>query len=119
MKKLLQLLKSLILNYYEAVLKFIFIIVIIAAAWYGFLYLIGSPPIDATQALLMVWISVIILLFMLFPKVFDRIKRFKFKDIEIELFEAAPTAFIDDFISMDEINDYEFHQKGNFRNLFK
>jgi len=117
LKKLLQSLKSLILKYYEVVLKFIFIIVIITAAWYGFLYLVGGPPIDATQALLMVWISVIVLLFVLFPKIFDRIKRLKLKDFEIELSETVKKYSEEDFISLDEVNDYIFSQKENFRNL--
>jgi len=117
MKKLLQALKSFILKYYEVVLKFVFIIVIITAAWYGFLYLVGDPPIDATQALLMVWISVIILLFVLFPKIFDRIKRLKLKDFEIELSETMKKYSEEDFISIAEFSDYIFSQKGNFRNL--
>lgn len=117
MKKLLQSLKSLILKYYEVVLKFVFIIVIIIAAWYGFLYLVGDPPIDATQALLMVWISVIVFLFVLFPKIFDRIKRLKLKDFEIELSETVKKYSEKDFISMDEVNDYIFSQKEDFRNL--
>ena len=117
MKKLLQSLKNLILKYYEVVLKFVFIIVIIIAAWYGFLYLVGDPPIDATQALLMVWISVIVFLFVLFPKIFDRIKRLKLKDFEIELSETVKKYSEKDFISMDEVNDYIFSQKEDFRNL--
>lgn len=117
MKKLLQSLKSFILKYYEVVLKFVFIIVIITAAWYGFLYLVGDPPIDATQALLMVWISVIVLLLVLFPKIFDRIKRLKLKDFEIELSETVKKYSEEDFISLDVVNDYIFSQKENFRNL--
>lgn len=117
MKKFFQSLKALVVKYYKAVLKFVFIILIIAVAWYGFLYLVGDPPIDTTPALLMVWISVIVLLFALFPKVFDRIKRLKLKDFEVELSETVKKQTEEDFISMDEVNDYVFSQKGDFRNL--
>lgn len=118
MKKFFQRLQNLILKYYKVAFKFAFIILIIASAWYGFIYLVGKPPIATTPALIMVWLSVLVLFLTLFPKIFDRIKRLKVKDFEIELQESVKRSTAEeDFISMDEFDDYVFSQKGDFRNL--
>lgn len=107
-----------ILKYYKTVLKSIIIILIITSAWMGFLYLVGNPPIETTPALIMVWLSVLILFFSLYPKIFDRIKRLKLKDFEIELNESVKKSTVEeDYISMVEVDDYVFSQKGDFRNL--
>ena len=58
---------------------FIFICIILSAAWYGFLFLVGNPPIATTPALIMVWVSVILLVISIFPKIFDKIKKVKIK----------------------------------------
>lgn len=109
--------KSFISRYFKPTLKFVFIIGVLTGAWFGFVYLVGKPPIDTTPALVMVWISAIILLLAVFPKIFDRIKRLKVKDFEIELQETVKKTSEEDFISMDELDDYVFSQKGSFRNL--
>jgi hypothetical protein len=109
--------KSFISRHFKPALKFIFIIGVLAGAWVGFLYLVDKPPIDTTPALVMVWISAIILLIAVFPKIFDKIKRLKVKDFEIELQETVKRTSEEDFISMDELDDYVFSQKGSFRNL--
>ena len=117
-KNQLQKVKNAIAKSYKYFFKFIFVLIILASAWHGFLYLVGKPPIDATPALIMVWLSVFSLIITLFPKLFDRIKRLKLKDFEIELHETVRKSTIEeDFISMDEADDYVFQRKGNFKNL--
>lgn len=111
-------LKDFILRYYKIFFKFVSILFLIASAWYGFIYLVGKPPIATTPALIMVWLSVLVLFLALFPKIFDRIKKLKVKDFEIELQESVKKSTAEeDFISMDEFDDYVFSQKGDFRNL--
>lgn len=110
--------KNAIVKYYKPFFKFLFILFVLAMAWYGFIFLVGHPPIDYTPALIMVWLSVFIIFLALFPKILDRIKRFKLKDFEIELQESVKKSTAEeDFISMDEFDDYVFSQKGDFRNL--
>ena len=107
-----------IVKYYKLFFKFLFILFVLAMAWYGFIFLVGQPPIDSTPALIMVWLSVFMIFLALFPKIFDRIKRFKLKDFEIEFQESVKKSTAEeDFISMDEFDDYVFSQKGDFRNL--
>ena len=117
-KKIIAKLSNFFLRCYKTLFKFAAIMLIVAAAWYGFIYLVGKPPIDTTPALIMVWLSVLIIFLALFPKILDRVKRLKIKDFEIELEESVKKAAVEeDFISMDEFDDYVFSQKGDFRNL--
>ena len=99
-------LNNLIQRYYKTFFKFALIIIIVASAWFGFIFLVGNPPIDTTPALIMVWLSVLIFFLAFFPKIFDRVKRLKLKDFEIELEESVKkSAAEEDFISMDEFDD--------------
>jgi hypothetical protein len=91
--------------------------VILAAAWYGFLALVPRPPISTTPVLIMIWSSVVVLLLALFPRIFERVKRFKVKDFEIELQETIARSAPEDYISLADLDDYTFTQKGDFRNL--
>jgi|SRR5579885_807880 len=93
---------------------------IIVAAWYSFLQLVAKPPIDTTSALIMVWASVILLAFAFFPQIFDRVKKLKLKDFEIELQEAVSKSATEteDYISPSELGDeYIFTEKGDWMNL--
>ncbi len=102
----------------KAILKFVSSALLVASAWYGFIFLVGDPPIDTTPALIMVWASVLVLFFALFPRLLDRVKRLKVKDFELELQESVRTsAADDDFISLDDRGDYVFSRKGGFRDL--
>lgn len=110
--------KNVIFKYSKHFFKFLFILFVLVMAWYGFIFLVGYPPIDATPALIMVWLSVFMLFFAFFPKIFDRIKRFKIKDFEIELQETVKKLTAEeDFILMDKFDDHVFHEKSDFKNL--
>jgi hypothetical protein len=97
--------------------RFIVVSAILAAGWYAFLSLVSYPPIDATPVLIMVWSSIIVLFLALFPKIIDRIKRIKIKDIEIELQDTIAKSSPDEYISLSDLDEYSFSQKGDFRNL--
>lgn len=100
------------------VLKVVVVVIVLASAWYGFIWLIGKPPIDTTAALIMTWASVIVLLFALFPKVLDRIKRLKVKDFEFELQETVSQAGSGEFITPSDLaGDWIAAEKGDFTNL--
>jgi len=90
---------------------------ILAGGWYAFLSLVSQPPIDATPVLIMIWSSVIVLIFTLFPRIFDRVKRFKVKDFEIELQDTVAKSTPEDYISLADLDEFTFSQKGDFRNL--
>lgn len=97
--------------------RFLGVSAILASGWYAFLSLVSQPPIDATPVLIMIWSSVIVLLFALFPRILDRVKKFKVKDFEIELQDTVARSTSEDYISFSDLDEYTFSQKGDFRNL--
>jgi len=101
----------------KQIFTLVLICLILSAAWVGFLFLVGHPPIATTPALIMVWASVVLLVFSIFPKIFDRIKKVKLKDFEIELQETVAQSTPEDYISMVELDEFVSSQKGDFRNL--
>lgn len=94
---------------------------IIGSVWWGFLYLTVEKLIGTTPSLIMVWGSAAVFILALFPSIFNRIKRLKLKDFEIELTESLEDLKSKDFISVNEINQDQllFSQKGDFENLKK
>jgi hypothetical protein len=96
---------------------FLFVACIIAGAWYGFLSIVKPPPIDATPALIMVWTSVFVLLFSLFPNILDKVKKIKLKDFELELQETFAKATSEDYLSFTDFDDQIISTKGDYRNL--
>lgn len=90
---------------------------ILFGAWYGFLAIVAPPPIDTTSALIMVWLSAAILCFALFPSIWDRVKKFKVKDFELELQDAVTKAATKDIITVPRIDEHTFSQKGTFPDL--
>lgn len=109
--------KILIKKTYKAILRFISVIIIIAGAWFAFLTLIfKDPPIPPTPILIMIWTSVFLLLCTIFPSIFNRIKKIKFKDlIEVEL-ETASKTLRDQYMSFGE-DEHIFTPKGNIYEL--
>ncbi|MDQ1640541.1 MAG: hypothetical protein QOF62_3880 [Pyrinomonadaceae bacterium] len=68
----------------------------------------------------MVWASVLLLVAALYPTIFDRIKKLKIKDFEIELQEIVAESKTEDFLSVADLHDdYLFSQKGSWRNLIE
>ncbi|WP_156815353.1 hypothetical protein [Pseudanabaena sp. PCC 6802] len=104
-------------RYIQSTLKFLLVAAIIAGAWYAFLKIVAPPPIATTPALIMVWASVVVLLFSLFPRILDRVKKIKLKDFELELQETVAKVISKDFITLSELDNHIFSTKGNFRNL--
>lgn len=100
-------------------LRYLLLPLIIAGAWLGFLFLISKKPdVDATQALVMAWITAFILIFALFPGILDKIKKIKIKDFEIELKETISKSTVEDYIPVSSNEDeYIFTNKGNLGNL--
>ncbi|WP_127493662.1 hypothetical protein [Paenibacillus glycanilyticus] len=74
--------------------------IILAVVWYGFIYLTESPT-NSSSALIMVWASAVILVFAFFPNIIDKIKRFKFKDVEIELNVSVSKSYYEYLIKFD------------------
>jgi hypothetical protein len=79
--------------------------------------MVKAPPIDATPALIMVWASVFVLLFVLFPNLLDKVKKIKVKDFELELQETVAKATSRDYLSIPDFDEHLFSTKGDFRNL--
>ncbi len=88
---------------------------VVAAAWYGFLRLVKKPPVETNAALVMVWLSALVVLLALFPKILDAIK--KIKDFEIELQEAVAKSTTEDYISLFDLDGGLVVAKGDFRRL--
>jgi len=98
--------------------RFIGVATILASGWCAFLLLVSKPPIDPIPVLIMIWLSVLLLLFALFPGILDHIKRFKVKDFEIELQDTVSRSTLDDYISFPDLDKYTPSQQDNsFRNL--
>lgn len=91
--------------------RFVGVSTILAAGWYAFLSLVSQPPIDATPVLIMIWSSVLVLLFALFPKILDRVKRFKLKDFEIELQDTVARSTPEDYIHFPIWMNTRFHRR--------
>jgi hypothetical protein len=98
-------------------ITFLTVAAVLAAGWYGFLSMVKAPPIDATPALIMVWASVFVLLFVLFPNLLDKVKKIKVKDFELELQETVAKATSRDYLSIPDFDEHLFSTKGDFRNL--
>ena len=96
---------------------FLFVAAIVAGAWYGFLSITKPPPIDTTSALVMVWVSVFVLLFSLFPSILDKVKKIKVRDFELELQETVVKATSKDFLSIPGLDNHIFSTKGDLRYL--
>src|SRR5690242_6568212 len=91
---------------------------ILFGAWYGFLRLVNKPPLDTSSVLIMVWASVILLILAFFPKIFEKVKAIKLKDVEIELQEAVAKSAPEDYISIEASGDEPlFSEKGDLRHL--
>ncbi|MDX9859233.1 MAG: hypothetical protein RBT76_15725 [candidate division Zixibacteria bacterium] len=101
----------------KRLLAFAFVALIISGAWYSFLQIVNDPPIDTTPALIMVWVSAIMLLLALFPGVLDRIKKVKIKDFELELQDSVEKAASQGGLTVPDIDEHIFSQKGDFREL--
>jgi hypothetical protein len=95
------------------------VLIVLGASWWAFLKLAGSPPLDTTTSMIMVWLSFVIIIFTLFPGIINRVKRVKIKGIEFELNEAVAKATSFDYMTDIENIDYRFSRKGDFTNLVK
>lgn len=105
--------------YHKRIFDFFAISLILVIAWFLFLYLVYSPPISTTPALIMVWASVAVLLIGLFPGILDKAKRIKVKDFELELEETVAKASSQGFVSISDIDQPIFSTKENLSNLTK
>ncbi|MCX7110313.1 MAG: hypothetical protein NTX45_09320 [Proteobacteria bacterium] len=109
------------MNNFQRFLCFIFGAVIVAGAWYGFLFMVKPPPMDTTPALIMVWASVCVLLFSIFPDfladIFAKVKKIKVKDFELEFQESVTKASSKYLKSFPIDNQYNIGEKGSFANL--
>ncbi len=102
---------------FQRVAAFLLVSAIIAGAWYGFISIVAPLPIATTPALIMVWLSVFVLFFVLFPNLLDKVKRIKVKDFELELQDTVAKATTSDFLSVPYFDEHIFSTKGDFRNL--
>ena len=102
----------------KTLIRLIFVLSVVVGGWYAFLYLVGAPPIDTTSALVMVWLSVVVVLLTAFPKILESIDKVKFKNFEIELQHALDRASTDSVISiLDFHEEFAFIRKGDWDNL--
>lgn len=95
-------------------------LLILYITWSVYIYLVGSPPIYNTwSSLIMVWLTAIFLIFTIFPKSFDKIKRVKFKDLfEIEMKETIENSTQNNLISFSDFdNKIITGDKGDISNL--
>ena len=109
--------KQFVRPYHRRIIYFVAVSLILLVAWLLFLYLVFAPPIGTTPALIMVWASVAVLLVGVFPGIFDRVKRIKIKDFELELQETVDKASSRGFVSISELNRPFFSDKDDFVNL--
>jgi len=105
--------------YNNYLIKILTLIIIIGAGWFGFIYLADWMEFEESSALVMVWVSILLLIFAFFPSILNRIKRFKYKDLEIELSEVVEKAIEEQHIQLDDFDDPLFTHKGNFFNLIR
>jgi hypothetical protein len=97
--------------------RIIIILLILSGGWFAFLYVVPRVNYEAMPVLVMIWASIIVLLLAVFPQILDRIKRFKIKDFEIELQNTVEQSTLEDYISLSNLDEYTFSQKGGFRQL--
>lgn len=100
-----------------SVKKSLVVVLIISIAWLGFLKLFHEPPIEEIPLLIMIWGSVIVLLFATFPDAFKSLRKLKFMDFEIELRDA-----IENSISQEEFTNFDIKilpliEKGDYETL--
>lgn len=88
-----------------------------ASAWFAFISIVAPLPIATTPALTMVWLSVFVLFFVLFPNLLDKVKKIKVKDFELELQDTVAKATTRDFFSIPYFDEHIFSTKEDFRNL--
>jgi len=102
--------------------RFLVILALISLVWVGFLYLVYALGIDSTSALLMVWVSAILILIALFPSVLKRLKNFKLKfgsmEFEIALRKAIEDSGIHDLLSHENLEQALVIEKGGFAQLW-
>lgn len=78
-------------------------VLVIAAAWIGFLRVV-KLPVDSNAALVMVWLSALIILLALFPALLNNIKKVKIGEIlEIELREAVTESSTAEYTLVDDL----------------
>jgi hypothetical protein len=100
--------------------RFFLIPVLIFLAWYVFIWLVGTPPIDTTPALIMVWTSILIGVLAIFPILLKRISRIKFKDFELELQKEVEGISKNILVTEMEIPDhYLIFEKSDFGRLIE
>jgi hypothetical protein len=92
-----------VIPFIKLIAKPIILILILVIVWYGFLKLIKAPPIDTTPAMIMVWVTGLILILALFPSILEKVKRVKVGEVEVELQETVKTATTQDFISVSDL----------------
>jgi hypothetical protein len=109
-------LEKLMNKYYVRILV---LVLLVGIGWIGFIYLAGYPPVEETSALIMVWISILLIILAIFPSILNRIKRIKFKDIEVELSDIAREAAEDQVFQINDLDDNFLTEKSNLNNLVK
>ncbi len=111
--------KSSVISILKTIFRLSFVLTVISIAWISFIILVGAPPIDTTPALIMVWVSVSIVLLAVFPKILNRIKRVKVKDLfEIELHDVLDSTISDDIRAFIDLTDTSITGgKGDWNNL--
>lgn len=88
--------------------------ILLVVAWVGFLALVNLPT-DSNAALVMVWLSILVILFAAFPDLLNRIKRIKLGDLlDIELREAIAGSRIEDYITLLEVDSGILGEKATF-----
>lgn len=102
---------------FRRVVVFLLVSSVLAGAWFAFVSIVAPIPIAPTPALIMVWMSVFVLLFVLFPNLLDKVKKIKVKDFELELQETVAKATSKDYLSIPDFDEHLFSTKGDFRNL--
>lgn len=80
-------------------------LLVLAPAWGAFLWLMGGRPVDAANALIMVWLSVLLLVLTCLPELFALFKRIKWGDFELEIRDTLARASEADLKTIQNIDD--------------
>lgn len=81
-------------------------VIVLLPVWIGFLYLIRAQPVDPANALIMVWLTALVMILACLPEIFALFKRVKWGDVELELRDTLRDA------------DSEFHTIQNLDDRF-
>jgi len=101
----------------QRTIGFLFIGVIIAGAWYGFLSMVKTTTNRHNTSSNHGMDISFCFAFLTIPNILDKVKKIKVNDFELELQETVTKATSRDFMSVPDFDEHIFSTKGNFRNL--